>query len=405
MSNRLTFSLASLILIFALALVATPAMAATGGPIPTITEYSGAEDPNTAASATNAPHKQERTDFRLLVTFNALVTGTVDASSFTVSTAEAIGKAATVETTTGIGTVVPITLGSNAGKAYMVPVNFDTLDGDYSQGYISFVFNADVVTGNQAGHSTNQIQNVVSAAFELTTQIPKNNDWTITASLGTDKPEIKDNKFTVPASGADANTFTVLLTSSGGTGTTPTFTDLTQIQIEDKDGAAVSFPTAPAPVTVGLVTTLTFTINSGETAVATPILVGVNPNWANAAPAGGLRIPAAGAPTPDTVAPVVDIALFGDINEPAKTFEVKFTFAKADVTGMANKKAGDVPIELMADQITLQKQDPDDATMMIDSDAYVQPNGIIKTRDGVFLVTVNYRADVLPVYVGLGDTA
>ena len=37
---------------------------------------------------------------------------------------------------------------------------------------------------------------------------------------------------------------------------------------------------------------------------------------------------------------------------------------------------------------------------MIDSDAYVEPNGIIKTRDGVFLVTINYRADALPVYVG-----
>ena len=151
MSNRLTFSLASLTLIFVLAFVATPVMAADGGPVATITEYSGADDPNVAPGATNAPHEQERTDFRLLVTFDVLVSGALADSNFEVVTAEAIGKAGTIESTTGIGTIVAITLGANAGKAYMVPVNFDTLDSDYSQGFVSFAVNADAVTGNQSG--------------------------------------------------------------------------------------------------------------------------------------------------------------------------------------------------------------------------------------------------------------
>ena len=409
-SLKMTFSLTSLILILALSFAVMPAMAATGGPTVTITEYSGAEDPNVAPHATtNAPHKQERADFRLLVTFNARVETDLADADFTVRVAGAIGEAAETTSPSGIGTITAITRGANAGKSFMVPVNLTTTASTshtadaYSFGYISFVVNADVVLGTQAGHSTLGIGNVASAAFEVTTRLPKANDWTITASLGTDKPEIKDNKFTVPASGADPNTFTVLLTRSGGTGALPEITTLDQVQIKDKDGEDVSFSAAPVPTTAGLVTTLTFTISDGNTAVATPIFVGMNPNWANAVPTGGLRIPAEGEPSKDTVEPTVDISRVGPINDRAKTFEVKFTFEEADVTGMANKEAGDVPDELMANQITLQKVDPADADAMVDSEAYVQGD-IITARSGVFLATVNYRLDALPVYVGTDVT-
>ena len=51
MSNRLTFSLASLILIFALAFAAMPVIAAEGGPTVTITEYSGKDNPNSTTGA------------------------------------------------------------------------------------------------------------------------------------------------------------------------------------------------------------------------------------------------------------------------------------------------------------------------------------------------------------------
>ena len=73
MSNRLTFSLASLILIFAFAFVATPVMAASGGPTVTFVEYSGVEDPSLAAG-TQEMHAQARSDFRVKLTFSHPVT-------------------------------------------------------------------------------------------------------------------------------------------------------------------------------------------------------------------------------------------------------------------------------------------------------------------------------------------
>ena len=74
MSNRLTFSLASLTLIFALAFVAMPAMAATGGPTVAdadFVEYTGKVDGTSGA----ADYKKTRADFRVKVTFSHSVSG------------------------------------------------------------------------------------------------------------------------------------------------------------------------------------------------------------------------------------------------------------------------------------------------------------------------------------------
>ncbi|RKU26781.1 hypothetical protein C6499_12780, partial [Candidatus Poribacteria bacterium] len=402
-SLKMTFSLTSLILIFALAFVAMPAMAADGGPTPTITEYSGLNDPNVAASATNVAHVQERDDFRLLVTFDALVTGTIAASDFAVSVAEAVGKAAETTTTSGIGTVTAITTGANANKSYMVEVNLDSTAstshtaGDYSFGYISFVLNPDVVTGNQAGHSTNGLGNVRSTAREFTSELPKNNDWTVTATLGTDAPEIADGKFTVPDTGN--NTFTVEFTFSGGTGAIPAI-PADQIQVMKEDGTAEGGFSPSAPTAQGLVTTVTYTLSSGGTAVDAPVFIGVNPLWANAMPSGGLQIPAAAPvtpPTPDPIDPTVDISLVGMIDEAASTFEVKFTFAEAVVTG--DDTAAAVPAMFTDANISITR----DAEGMMASDAYVQGN-IISIGGGTgWLATINYRLDALPLYVALKD--
>ena len=412
MSNRLTFSLASLTLIFALAFAAMPAMAADGGPTPTITEYSGLIDPNTAASATNVAHEQERDDFRLLVTFDALVTGTIAASDFTVNVAEAVGKVAEVASTTGIGTITAITTGPNANKSYMVEVNLDTTAssshtaGDYSFGYISFALNENVVTGNQAGHATNGIQNVRSAALELTSQLPKNNNWTVTAALDpTDLPNIASGKLNIATANGE-NTFNLKFTFSGGSGAIPTLA-AGQIQVKKEDGTAITTLQVGAPSAVGLVSTVTFTGPTAEAdAIAVPIFIGVNPLWTNVAPSGGLRIPAAAPvtpPTPDPINPTVDISLVGMVDEAANTFEVKFTFAEADVTG--DDTAAPVPAMFTDGNINIQKQqaDPTDPTMMVmvPSDAYVQGN-IISIGGGTsWLATINYRLDPLPLYVGL----
>ena len=404
MSNRLTFSLASLVLIFALVFSAMPVMAADNGPVPTITAYSGLADPNTAASATNAAHKQSRTDFRLKVTFNALVDGTVDEDSFTVVTAEAAGKATSAPTASGIGTVVAITEGTDAGKAYMVPVNFDTMDATYSNGYVSFTFNAEVVTGNQAGHTSQGITNQKSSSFALTTAagtLPKHTDWTLTPMFvaGT----LKDDFITAAGDDKgnfkDTAEFQVKFTLSGGMGDFPDVaTDgPAQIQIKDKDGMPVS-GIAGVYVRSGVMVTGTYTATGTDT--TPPVFIGVNPNWA----AGNtIQVPAADAPTPDSVDPTVDISLIGMPDKAAKTFEVKFTFAKADVTGMDDKTAADLPDMLDADDITLMQTDPTDATKMIEDDAYVVGD-IIRTSAGRFVATVNYRLDPLPVYVGLADS-
>ena len=399
-SLKMTFSLTSLILIFALAFVAMPAMAADGGPTVSITEYTGK---NAADPAVD--HVQMRTDFRLKVAFSHLVTD-FDATDVTVQTAASTtsllatvsGATVTLLGTTGAAGVPATELTAN--KVFVIGFTLD--DSDFEAGYLTVSIGADLATGAEAA-----VQNIGNQAGSFSTSsLPKANDWTITASIGTDKPEITGGKLDGGTAGTPGtDTFDVNFTFSGGTGAIP---DIPANQIQVKDAAkgtdiaatVIAAPTNPLSAT-GVVATGSFTVVAE--ANVDPVLIGVNPNWANAAPAGGLRIPAAGAPPTDTVDPTVDIALVGTIDESAKTFEVKFTFAKADVTGMANKEAGPVPTALMANEITLQKENPADATMMVDSDAYVRDADIIPVRAGVFLATVNYRLDALPVYVGLAD--
>ena len=68
--SKLTFSLASLIVIFALAFVATPVMAQTqNSPTVRITEYAGPDTVNDTATDPTM-HVQERGDFRVVLTFN-----------------------------------------------------------------------------------------------------------------------------------------------------------------------------------------------------------------------------------------------------------------------------------------------------------------------------------------------
>ena len=393
MSNRLTFSLASLIFLIALGLVFAPTsvMAAAGGPTVTITEYTGKN-----ADTPAVDHVQTRSDFRVKVTFSHLVATDLAASNVTVQIADSITSLLTPVT----GGVTVLSTGSPGSGAAGVPATeltankvyvliVDTGDTAYARGYLSVSIAADQVNGGEAAVAGIGNQR----GSYSTSNLPKNNDWTVTAALdATDRPMMTGSKI----DGSD--TFNVKFTYSGGTGAVPTLT-AAQIQIRDAKQMPITDTTvisAGAPTTVGVVATSVLTV--GTDALDTPIYVGVNPQWANAAPAGGLRIPAATAPAPTVIDPVVDIALVGAVDETAKTFEVKFEFEKATVA--SGETAAAVPTTLMASQITLQKEDPDDATAMTDSDAYVRDSDIIKVRDGVFLATVNYRLDTLPVYVG-----
>ena len=142
MSNRLTFSLASLILIFALAFVATPAMAATGGPTVTLTEYSGPEDPAAAADPTsNAPHEQERGDFRVKLTFSHSVAALV-AANVKVREGNADGSFGTSQDITA----APVAVLNSGGKEYVATVTTTSIANTVTRVHVSVP--EDAVFGN-----------------------------------------------------------------------------------------------------------------------------------------------------------------------------------------------------------------------------------------------------------------
>ena len=406
MSNRLTFSLASLILIFALAFVAMPAMAADGGPTVTITPYTGK---NTDTPAVD--HVQTRSDFRVKVTFSHFVTDLV-ATNVTLQTAAS--RTSLLSTVTSGTPVTVLSAASPGSGATGVPATeltankvyvliLDLGDTDYAAGYMAVNIAADQVTGAEAAVVGLGNQ---PGSFD-SSSLPKFTDWTITASIGTDKPEITGDKL----DGGDGtnpgtDTFDVDFTYSGGTDTLPPI-PANQIQVKDAaTGTTIAATVIQAPSgatsPTGIVATAQFTVVATAAAVDA-VTIGVNPNWANAVPMGGLRIPEAAAPTPPAktaVDPVVDISPVGTINTSAMTFEVKFTFAEATVDA-ATQTAVAVPTaaDFTADKITIQKEDASGA--LIDSLAYVEPTGgIIALPGGNFLVTINYRLDALPLFVG-----
>ena len=326
MLNRLTFSLASLILIFALAFVAMPVMAATGGPTVTITEYSGKDNPN---STTGVNYVKTRTDYRLKFEFNKLVSGSIVESNITVRTAPAAGGLLTTPTNNGFSNsdITKVTTGAGANKVWVVAFNLDAIDGDYSEAYLSIALAADVVFGAAAGDPTENLGNQPgSAAFQ---SLPKSTSYTLTAS------EDATDKATIVVTGADtgkiaaSDTFKVKFTATGSTGAFPTNIPAAQIQIKNANGAIVTgISAADTGVSVGGV--FTSNITAGGTPVATPIFIGVNPNWANAMPVGGLRIPE-GAPTPPsvTVPPTAEITI-SEHNATDRTFRIQVTFAPGE---------------------------------------------------------------------------
>ena len=137
MSSRMTFSLASIILIFALAFATVPAMAATGGPTVTITEYTGNE---TVEDNTGDAHTQERGDFRVKFTFSHPVAAPTLAS--TLQAGNAAGLVGTAQTPTS---VTAITASNN--KEFVGV--YDLSGGTFAPATeVAVTIDADAVTGN-----------------------------------------------------------------------------------------------------------------------------------------------------------------------------------------------------------------------------------------------------------------
>ena len=146
MSNRLTFSLASLILIFALVFVATPAMAATGGPTVTIAHGQAAA-------------KQTRAVFKLKFTFDVAVTG-FEAGDATYQYYAKDGMP--------LGNVEPITPVAVTNKPAEYTVDLDLSSPAADAVGIIVVVNADGATGNNALSSKHGITNQAkSMRFDL----------------------------------------------------------------------------------------------------------------------------------------------------------------------------------------------------------------------------------------------
>ena len=121
----------------------------------------------------------------------------------------------------------------------------------------------------QSGHSTNGIQNVRSAALELTSQLPKFTEYMLTAS------EDATDKATLVADGDDkgkiiaSDTFNVKFTATGSTGAYPASIPADQIQIKDANGMILANSVISAAATGAAVgNVFTSVVTAGSDAVA-----------------------------------------------------------------------------------------------------------------------------------------
>ena len=135
LSNKLTFSLASLVVLLALAFAATSVMADHGGPVPTITED------------TSTP--QTRAALKLKVSFDVPVTG-LATDDFEVK-GFASATAATGSTYTGgIGAVTASTKTGEVGRVYTLAIDLtnSNADSDHSDSVIVINLAREAATGS-----------------------------------------------------------------------------------------------------------------------------------------------------------------------------------------------------------------------------------------------------------------
>ena len=340
-SLKMTFSLTSLILIFAFAFVAMPVIAAPDGATVEIAAYTGKVDGTGAPAEDDATGAVDYVATR--ANFIATITLSKPAALLTshVTVRKSAGENEVAAEITG-STVAQFPGSTNQRKW---TVQIDIADTAYAMSRLVVSIAEDAFNDLTADPKGNQAS--TGGTF---TSLPKDNDWTFTATLGDDAPEIADDKFTVPASG-DPNTFTVLLTQSGSTAAPENLTDMTFIQVKDADGDDVTLGTQTV-TTTGLVTTIEFSIATGAAVVEAPVFVGVNPQWANAMPDGGLRIPAAAPPEDDPVyqnPPTVMLEVVSH-NEAEMSFQISVTtdpVADTDGEDGADIAGADIKAALM----------------------------------------------------------
>ena len=237
MSNRLTFSLASLVLIFVLTFAAAPVIAATGGPTVTFEEYSGVDDPAADPSGQDA-HTQARDDFRVKITFNHPVSAPAATDvKYRLGTSSGFAAEADSSAVTAIWTSATTT----SDTAWVVTLPAIT---DATATQVVLIIADDVVTGSSGAN----LKGNVGAQSSIFTLPPLNAG---TVSLA-------EPKAVANARGQ----YTVLATFDSGTTTaqtlTPTF-DGTYVQVMPKGDATVTVGASDSTTTTGK-TTATITV-------------------------------------------------------------------------------------------------------------------------------------------------
>ena len=295
MSNRLTFSLASLIvLIFALAFAAAPVMAEA--PTVTITED------------TRSDYVQTRSDFRVKIAFSAVVTG---------FTADDVTVSGATSSTAGFTTYTDVTFtaGTGTGEAgkvwYLSTLDIGTNNADHTHSVVRVSIPAGAATAGGVGNV---------AASKNFTSLPTVIAGTLTLSL--DETTLNDNSAdldVVDGKLQSQATFSVKFTSDLATAPASLLRSAILINGDkanpgtDVNGVDVADTSDPAFDSTTKVATIQFQV--GPTAI-TPVRIGLNPNYAKATE---ITVPQL---------PKVTLTQQGDVDTTDKEFAVRLTFTE-----------------------------------------------------------------------------
>ena len=353
----MTFSLLSLVLMFALAFTTVPALAAPGGPTITMTEYDG---PSDVANASGDPHVNTAGDFRVLVEFSRTVTGFMIGDNIKIRGENAAGtlvppgddRDLTVSTTTPDTSSVTQVPDTN-GTQYVVQTDWIAQTAFDDAVKIRITIAKDVALGGLAGGN--------QAATETFDRPPKVAAKVVSAALAERQPSVPGR-------------FRVEFTFDEAPSPAPGVDDIAISQVE---GALSGGMLIGTPDTSG--TKVSVVVQLAHSGMVT---VGIDPKYAGMTAAPFTLPPP---PPPDPVyhaPPMVDIVVSGH-DTAARTFRLEVTFtpqAKSDgtagaaITGFDPLKAGG--------QDGFSIKDADDAAVVLTAEASRKANnsyvGVLK---------------------------
>ena len=277
MSNRLTFSLASLILIFALTFATMPAMAATGGPTVTITDAGTSATPSTRAA------------FLLKFTFSDPVEGFADGEA----TFRLYSKTAFLGNVAGTG-ITPVANASNP-REYTATIDVST---EATAVGFQVTVPADVATGNAPPPGNNLGNQLKQQNFDLPPLVPAGSLVLSVAKASTQSAATDGDDYVLTLTYKDASNAAV------APGEAPTVAHLTftpsYLQAAVVAGNAIAENTDTTALG-------DYTLSIVHPTGAPAVMIGVEPSYIKGVTA--IRVPPAAAVVP--APPMVAIAVSG----------------------------------------------------------------------------------------------